>query len=86
MHGCDFTTAYISSKYVYKQHIDHGENEIEFNQFENRDVSCRGTMLKAPVAPVPLMVSCSKLRTTFGAERCTQCSPSNVYRKVDDPR
>ena len=43
-------------------------------------------MLKAPVAPVPLMVSCSKSRTTVGAERCTQCSSSNVYRKVDDQR
>ena len=43
-------------------------------------------MLKAPVAPVPLMVSCSKSRTTVGAGRCTQCSPSNVHREVDDPR
>ena len=45
-----------------------------------------GPMLKAPVAPVLLMVSCSMSRTTIGAGRCTQCSPSNVYRKVDDLR
>jgi hypothetical protein len=32
-----------------------------------------GPMLKAPVAPDPLMVSCSKSRTTVGATRCTQC-------------
>ena len=38
MHVCDFTTAQISSKYVHKQHTDHSENKIEFNQFENRDV------------------------------------------------
>ena len=48
----------------------------------------KGPMLKAPVAPDPLMVSCSKSRTTVGARRCTQCRPSNVHRKVDeaDPR
>ena len=45
-----------------------------------------GPMFKAPVAPVPLMVSCSKSQTTVGAGRCTQCSPSNVHREVDDPR
>jgi hypothetical protein len=45
-------------------------------------------MLKAPVAPFPLMVSCSKLQTTADAERCTQCRTSNVHWKVDevDPR
>jgi hypothetical protein len=32
-----------------------------------------GPMLKAPVAPDPLMVSCSKSRTRVGAKRCTQC-------------
>ena len=39
-----------------------------------------GPMFKAPVAPDPLMVSCSKSWTTVG--------PSNVHRKVDeaDPR
>ena len=49
-----------------------------------------GPMLKAPVAPVPLMVSCSKSRTTVGA--CTPkqmsqmqmtvpkaCSPNSPY-------
>jgi len=47
-----------------------------------------GLMLKAPVAPFPLMVSCSKSRTTVDAGRCTQCLPSNVHREVDeaDPR
>ena len=45
-----------------------------------------GPMFKAPVAPVPLMVSCSKSRTIVGAGRCTQCSPSIVHREVDDPR
>jgi hypothetical protein len=47
-----------------------------------------GPMLKAPVAPDPLMVSCSKSRTTVGAGRYTQCRPSNVHREVDeaDPR
>ena len=43
-----------------------------------------GPMLKAPVAPVPLTVSCSKSRTTVDAERCTQCRPSNVHREVDE--
>ena len=42
-----------------------------------------GPMLKAPVAPDPLMVSCSKLRTTVVAGRCTQCHPSNIHREVD---
>jgi hypothetical protein len=47
-----------------------------------------GPMLKAPVAPDPLIVSCSKSWTTVGAGRCTQCRPSNVHREVDkaDPR
>ena len=47
-----------------------------------------GPMLKAPVAPDPLMVSCSKSRTIVGAGRCTMYRPSNVHRKVDeaDPR
>ena len=45
-----------------------------------------GPMLKAPVASVPLMVSCSKSRTIVGAGRYTQCSPSNILREVDDPR
>jgi hypothetical protein len=47
-----------------------------------------GLMLKAPVAPFSLMVSCSKSRITVDAGRCTQCRPSNVYREVDeaDPR
>ena len=47
-----------------------------------------GPMLKAPVAAFPLTVSCSKSQTTVDAERCTQCHPSNVHRKVDeaDPR
>ena len=43
-----------------------------------------GPMLKAPVALDPLMVSCSKLRTTVVAGRCTQCRHSNVHREVDD--
>ena len=30
-----------------------------------------GPMLKAPVAPFPLMVSCSKSRTTVNVGRCT---------------
>jgi hypothetical protein len=42
-----------------------------------------GLMLKAPVAPFPLMVSCSKSRTTFDAGRCMQCHPTNVHT---DPR
>ena len=43
-----------------------------------------GPMLKAPVAPIPLMVSCSKSRTTVDAGRCTQCRSSNVHQKVDE--
>ena len=43
-----------------------------------------GPMLKAPVAPDPLIVSCLKSSTTVGAGRCTQCRPSNVHRKVDE--
>jgi len=42
-----------------------------------------GPMLKAPVAPDPLMVSCSKSRTIVIAERCTHCRPSNDHREVD---
>ena len=38
-----------------------------------------GLMLKAPVAPFPLMVSCSKSRTIVDARKCTQCCPSNVH-------
>ena len=44
----------------------------------------KGPMLKAPVAPDPLMVSCSKSWTTVVARRCTQCHPSNVHREVDE--
>ena len=45
-------------------------------------------MLKAPAAPRALVdiVRCSMSRTTIDAGRCSQCSPSNVLRKVDDPR
>jgi hypothetical protein len=42
-----------------------------------------GLMLKAHVAPFPLMVSCSKSRTTVDAGRCTQCHPSNVHQEVN---
>jgi hypothetical protein len=47
-----------------------------------------GPMLKAPVAPNPLMVSCSKSWTTVGAARYMLCHPSNVHWEVDeaDPR
>ena len=41
---CDFTTTQISSKYVVEHHTDHDGKEIELNQFENRDVPCRGTL------------------------------------------
>jgi hypothetical protein len=40
---CDFTTTQISSKYVDEHHTDHGEKEIELNQFENGHVPCGGT-------------------------------------------
>jgi hypothetical protein len=43
VHICDFTNTQISSKYVHKQHTHHNENEIEFNQFENRDIPYGGT-------------------------------------------
>jgi hypothetical protein len=43
-----------------------------------------GLMLKAPVAPFPLMVSCSKSRTTVDTGRCAQCRPSNIHREVDE--
>jgi hypothetical protein len=43
-----------------------------------------GPMLKALVAPDPLMVSCSKSLTTVGAGRYTPCHPSSVHRKVDE--
>ena len=39
----DFTTTHISSKYVDEHHTNHGEKEIELNQFENRDVPSGGT-------------------------------------------
>ena len=48
-----------------------------------------GPMLKALVAPNPLMVSCSKSRTTVVAGRCTHCHPLNIHWEVDeivDPR
>ena len=40
-------------------------------------------MLKAPVVLDPLMVSCSKSRTTVVVGRCTQCRPLNVHREED---
>jgi hypothetical protein len=43
-----------------------------------------GLMLKAPVAPFPLMVSCSKSWTTVDTGRCAQCHPSNIHREVDE--
>ena len=47
-----------------------------------------GLMLKAPVAPFPLIVSYSKSWTTVDAERYTQCRHTNVHHEVDevDPR
>jgi len=47
-----------------------------------------GPMLKAPVAPRTLVdiVHCSMSWTTVDAGRCSQCSPSNILREVDDPR
>jgi len=43
-----------------------------------------GPMLKAPVAPFPLMMSCSKSRTKVDAGRCMQFRPLNVRKKVDE--
>jgi hypothetical protein len=45
-------------------------------------------LLKGPVAPNLLMVSCSKSRTTICAEKYTLCRPSNAHWEVDqaDPR
>jgi len=64
--------------------------KIRFNLTNSRIeiYPAEGLMLKAPVAPFPLMVSCSKSRTTVDAGRCTQCRPSNVHWEVDeaDPR
>ena len=40
---CDFTTTQINNKYVDEHHTNHGEKEIELNQFKNRDVPCGGT-------------------------------------------
>jgi len=47
-----------------------------------------GLKLKAPVAPGTLVdiVRCSMSRTKVDAGRCSQCSPPNVLREVDDPR
>jgi len=42
VHVCKNTTRRCS-KNKHEQHIDHSENEIEFNHFENRDVACRVT-------------------------------------------
>jgi hypothetical protein len=39
----DFTITHISSKYIDEQCTDHGEKDIELNQFENRVVPCGGT-------------------------------------------
>ena len=41
---CDFTTTQVSSKYVDEHHTDHGGEEIELNQFENRNVPYGGTL------------------------------------------
>ena len=43
MYVCDFTTTQINNKYVDEHHTNHGEKEIELNQFENRDVPHGGT-------------------------------------------
>ena len=62
------------------------EKRLNLTNLKIEMYPAKGPMLRALVALDPLMVSCSKSRTTVGAERCTQCSSSNVYRKVDDQR
>jgi hypothetical protein len=46
-----------------------------------------GPMLKTPVAPPLVNITrCLMSWTTVDAGRCSQCSPSNVHREIDDPR
>jgi hypothetical protein len=88
VHVYDFTTTQISSKYIDEYHTDHGENRLNLINMRTEMYPEEGPMLKAPVALDPLMVSCSKSRTTVGAGRCTPCHPSSVHWEVDeaDPR
>jgi hypothetical protein len=64
------------------------KKRLNLTNFRTEMYHAEGPMPKAPVAPDPLMVSCSKSRTTVGAGRCTPCRPLNVHREVDeaDPR
>ena len=86
MHVYDFTTAQISSKYVDNNILIIAKMRFNLTNLRIEMYPAEGPMLKAPVASVPLMVSCSKSRTTVGAGRYTQCSPSNVHREINDPR
>jgi len=53
MHVCDYTTTWISSKYVHEQHTDHSEKDIEFNPFENRDIPCGRTHAQSTGGSIP---------------------------------
>jgi len=59
------------------------EKRLNLTNLRIKMYHTEGPMLKAPVALNPLMVSCSKSRTTVVAGRCTQCRPSNIHREVD---
>ena len=60
------------------------ENRLNLTNLRIEMYPAEVPMLKAPVVLDPLMVSCSKSRTTIVAGRCTQCHPSNVHREVDE--
>ena len=82
MHVCDFTTAQISSKYVHKQYIDHSENEIEFNQFENRDwpyggTHAQGTGGSSPTHGELLEVADHSLCRKMYAVQSLECPPGS---------
>ena len=60
------------------------ENRLNLTNLRMEMYPAEGPMLKAPVALVPLMMSCLKSWTTLGARRYTQCRSSNVHREVHD--
>ena len=82
MHVYDFTTAQISSKYVHKQHTDYSENEIEFNQFENRDIPSGGTHAQSTGGSSPtygelLEVADHSLCRKMYAVQSLECPPGS---------
>jgi hypothetical protein len=72
VHVYDFTTTHIIAANMFMNNIlIIAKMRLNLTNLRIKMYLAEGPMLKALVVPVPLMVSCSKSRTTVGAGRCT---------------